>query len=112
MIWIAIYATVISSLLLWRSEYKLYKMNKKIKHVENSNDIRIDAVGDKLHEYITKEKFARLFGYENQSYLFEYLDHVYSYSQLLELYNQRYGNISPDLVTRIDISKYTQKGTK
>lgn len=112
MIWIAIYATAISGLLLLRLEYKLYKINKKIKRVEESADIRIDSVGDKLHEYITKEKFARLFGYENQSDLFEYLDHVYSYSQLYDLYNRRYVNINPDLVTRINISKYTQKGTK
>lgn len=112
MIWIAIYATAISGLLLWRSEYKLYKMNKELERARESTDIRIDIVGDKLHEYMTKEKFARLFGYENQNDLFEYLDHIYSYSQLYDLYSRRYGNINPDLVTRIDISKYTQKGTK
>ncbi len=110
--WIAIYAIAISGLLLWRSEYKLYKINKEIERARESTDIRIDAVGDKLHEYIIKEKFARLFGYENQSYLFEYLDHIYSYSQLYKLYSQSYANINPDLVTRVDISKYTHKGTK
>lgn len=112
MILIAIYATAISGLLFWRSEYKIYKINKKVKHVEESADIRIDNVGDKLHDHIRKQKFARLFGYENQSDLFEYLDNIYSYSQLYDLYRQRYGNINPDLVTRINISKYTKKGTK
>lgn len=112
MIWIMIYVVVISGLLLWRSEYKLYKMNKELERARESTDIRIDSVGDRLQEYITKEKFARLFGYENQNDLFEYLDHIYSYSQLYEENRSRYGNINPVLVTRIDISKYTQKGTK
>lgn len=106
MIWIAIYATVISGLLLWRSEYKLYKINKEIEHL----DIRIDVIGDKFHEHIRKEKFVRLFGENSETDLFQYYDNVFTYSQLFELYNRRY--VNPDLVTRIDISKYTQKGTK
>lgn len=108
MIWIAIYATVISGLLLWRSEYKLYKINKEIEHL----DIRIDVIGDKFHEHIRKEKFVRLFGENSKNDLFEYFDHIYSYSQLYDLYSRIYGDINPKLVTRIDTSKYTQKGTK
>ena len=108
MIWIAIYATVISGLLLWRSEYKLYKINKEFERL----DIRIDRFSDQLVEHIRKEKFIRLFGDDNKSDLFEYFDHIYSYSQLYDLYSLRYGNINPDLVMRIDISKHTQKGTK
>ncbi|WP_273948088.1 hypothetical protein [Leuconostoc mesenteroides] len=112
MIWIVIYATAISGLLLWRSEYKMYEINEELERARESTDIRIDNVGDQFHDHMTKEKFARLFGYENQNDLFEYLDHIYSYSQLFELYNRRYVNIDLDRVTRIDISKYTQKGTK
>lgn len=108
MIWMAIYATVISCLLLWRSEYKLYKINEEFERL----NIRIDGVGDKLHEHIRKEKFTRLFGENSKTNLFQYYDNIFTYSQLFELYNRRYVNIDPDLVTRIDISKYTQKGTK
>ena len=108
MIWIAIYATAISGLLLWRSEYKLYEMNKEIEHL----DIRIDGIGDKFHEHIRKEKFVRLFGENSKTDLFQYCDNILTYSQLFELYNRRYVNIDLDRVTRIDISKYTQKGTK
>ncbi|NLT85136.1 hypothetical protein [Leuconostoc sp.] len=108
MIWIAIYATAISGLLLWRSEYKLYKMNKELEHL----NIRIDVIGDKLHEHIGKEKFIRLFGENSETDLFQYYDGIFTYSQLYDLYNRRYVNIDPDRVTRIDISKYTQKGTK
>ena len=108
MIWIAIYVTAISGLLLWRSEYKLYKMNKEIEHL----DIRIDGIGDKFHEHIRKEKFVRLFGENSKTDLFQYYDNIFTYSQLFELYNRRYVNIDMDRVTRVDISKYTQKGTK
>lgn len=108
MIWIAIYATAISCLLLWRSEYKLYKINEEFERL----NIRIDGIGDKLHEHIRKEKFIRLFGDDNKNDLFEYYDGIFTYSQLYDLYSQRYGNINPELVRRIDISKYTQKGTK
>lgn len=108
MIWMAIYATAISGLLLWRLEYKLYKINEEFERL----DIRIDVTGDKLHELIRKEKFVRLFGENSKTDLFQYYDNIFTYSQLYELYNQRYGNINPDLVTRINISKYTQKGTK
>lgn len=108
MIWIVIYATAISSLLLWRSEYKLYKMNKEFEHL----DIRIDGIGDKLHEHIRKEKFVRLFGENSKNDLFQYRDSILTYSQLYDLYNRIYVNIDLDRVTRIDISKYTQKGTK
>ncbi|MFT8911342.1 hypothetical protein [Leuconostoc pseudomesenteroides] len=108
MIWIAIYATAISGLLLCRSEYKLYKINKEFE----SLDIRIDRFSDQLIEHIRKEKFIRLFGDDNKNDLFEYYDGIFTYSQLYDLYNRRYGNIDPDHVTRIDISKYTQKGTK
>lgn len=108
MIWIAIYATAINGLLLWRLEYKLYKINEDFERL----DIRIDVTGDKLHEHIREEKFVRLFGENSKTDLFQYYDNIFTYSQLLELYNRRYVNIDPDRVTRIDISKYTQKGTK
>lgn len=108
MIWIAIYATIISGLLFWRSEYKLYKINEEFERL----DIRIDVTGDKLHEHIRKEKFVRLFGENSKTDLFQYHDCIFTYSQLYDLYNLRYVNIDPDHVTRIDISKYTQKGTK
>lgn len=108
MIWIAIYATAISGILLWRLEYKLYKINEEFERL----DIRIDVTGDKLHEHIRKEKFTRLFGENSKTNLFQYYDNIFTYSQLFELYNRRYVNIDPDRVTRIDMSKYTQKGTK
>lgn len=108
MIWIAIYATAISGLLLWRLEYKLYKINEDFERL----DIRIDVTGDKLHEHIRKEKFVRLFGDNSKNDLFQYRDCILTYSQLYDLYNRSYVNIDLDLVTRIDISKYTQKGTK
>lgn len=108
MIWIVIYATAISSLLLWRSEYELYKMNKEFEHL----DIRIDGISDKFHEHIRKEKFVRLFGKEDINLIYKYDKKIYSYLELYDLYKNTYGYITPDLVKRIDISKYTQKGTK
>ncbi|WP_273947719.1 hypothetical protein [Leuconostoc mesenteroides] len=108
MIWIAIYATAISGLLLWRLEYKLYKMNEEFERL----NIRIDVIGDKFHEHIRKEEFVRLFGENSKNDLFQYRDVIFTYSQLYDLYNRRYVSIDPDLVKRIDISKYTQKGTK
>lgn len=68
MIWIAIYATAISGLLLWRSEYKLYKINEDFERL----DIRIDVTGDKLHEHIRKEKFVRLFGKKDINLIYKY----------------------------------------
>lgn len=106
MTYVLIYATVISGLLLWRSEYKLYKMNKEFERL----DIRIDHFSDQLIEHIRKEKFIRLFGDDNKNDLFDYCDSIFTYSQLYELYNRRY--VDTDEVTRIDISKYTKKGTK
>ncbi|WP_188353911.1 hypothetical protein [Leuconostoc falkenbergense] len=108
MILIAIYAIAINGLLLWRLEYKLYKINEEFERL----DLRIDVIGDRLHEHIRKEKFVRLFGKKDINVIYKYDKKTYSYLELYDLYKNTYGYIIPDLVIRIDISKYTQKGTK